>query len=89
MTDRGFNHGSRRKSCRQGSPNYGSQSRHWIRNRKSNWARSGITVLVAARSLKTAEETASQLKSLGIDALPIQLDVTNPADRASRSQVHR
>jgi len=46
----------------------------------------GVTVLVAARSLKTAEETATQLKSQGIDAQPIQLDVTNPADRAAAAR---
>jgi NAD(P)-dependent dehydrogenase (short-subunit alcohol dehydrogenase family) len=47
----------------------------------------GVTVLVAARSLHTAEETAEKLKSQGIDAQPIQLDVTNPADRAAAAKV--
>jgi NAD(P)-dependent dehydrogenase (short-subunit alcohol dehydrogenase family) len=46
----------------------------------------GVTVLVAARSLKTAGETAEKLKSQGIDAQPIQLDVTNPADRVAAAK---
>jgi len=46
----------------------------------------GITVLVAARKLATAEETATQLKAQGIDAYGIQLDVTNPDDRLAAAQ---
>jgi NAD(P)-dependent dehydrogenase (short-subunit alcohol dehydrogenase family) len=46
----------------------------------------GITVLVAARSLATAEETAASLKAQGIDAYPIQLEVTNPADRVAAAK---
>lgn len=46
----------------------------------------GITVLVAARKLETAEETAASLKAQGIDAYPIQLEVTNPADRAAAAK---
>jgi len=46
----------------------------------------GVTVLVAARSLQAAEETASRLKAQGIDAQPIQLDVTNPADRVAAAK---
>jgi NAD(P)-dependent dehydrogenase (short-subunit alcohol dehydrogenase family) len=43
----------------------------------------GITVVVAARSLSSAEETAGNLKAAGIDAYGIQLDVTNAGDRAA------
>ena len=46
----------------------------------------GITVLVAARKLETAEETAASLKAQGIEAYPIQLEVTNPADRAAAAK---
>jgi len=41
----------------------------------------GITVLVGARNLSVAEGTAASLKSSGIDAYGVQLDVTNEADR--------
>ena len=41
----------------------------------------GITVVVGARTLQSAEETASKLKSQGIDAYGIQLEVTSAADR--------
>jgi NAD(P)-dependent dehydrogenase (short-subunit alcohol dehydrogenase family) len=41
----------------------------------------GVTVLVAARTLKSAEETASKLKAEGIEAFPLKLDVTNAYDR--------
>ena len=43
----------------------------------------GVTVVVGARSLSAAEETAGKLKSAGIDAYGIQLDVTKPADRVA------
>jgi NAD(P)-dependent dehydrogenase (short-subunit alcohol dehydrogenase family) len=43
----------------------------------------GITVVVAARKLESAEETAAQLKSQGIEAYGIQLDVTSAADLAA------
>jgi NAD(P)-dependent dehydrogenase (short-subunit alcohol dehydrogenase family) len=46
----------------------------------------GITVVVAARTLKAAEETASKLKADGIDAVPVKLDVTNPQDRESAAK---
>lgn len=39
-----------------------------------------ITVLVAARSLANAEAAADELKAEGIDAHPVQLDVTNNDD---------
>ena len=41
----------------------------------------GVTVFVGARSLKSAEETASKLKTEGIEAFPVKLDVTNAQDR--------
>jgi NAD(P)-dependent dehydrogenase (short-subunit alcohol dehydrogenase family) len=40
-----------------------------------------ITVVVAARTLKSAEETASKLKAEGIDAFPVKLEVTDAKDR--------
>jgi len=46
----------------------------------------GITVVVGARTLQSAEETASKLKSKGIDAYGIQLDVTSSADRAAAAK---
>ena len=46
----------------------------------------GVTVLVAARKLETAEETAASLKAQGIDAYPIQLEVTSAADRAAAAK---
>ena len=41
----------------------------------------GITVVVGARKLSAAEDTAAALKSAGIDAYAVQLDVVNDADR--------
>jgi NAD(P)-dependent dehydrogenase (short-subunit alcohol dehydrogenase family) len=41
----------------------------------------GVTVVVAARTLKSAEETAAKLKAEGIDTFPVKLDVTNAKDR--------
>jgi NAD(P)-dependent dehydrogenase (short-subunit alcohol dehydrogenase family) len=46
----------------------------------------GITVVVTARKLKAAEETAAELKAQGIDAYGIQLDVTSAADRAAAAK---
>jgi NAD(P)-dependent dehydrogenase (short-subunit alcohol dehydrogenase family) len=43
----------------------------------------GITVLVGARKQADAEKTAAALKSEGIDALPLKLEVTSPEDRAA------
>jgi NAD(P)-dependent dehydrogenase (short-subunit alcohol dehydrogenase family) len=40
----------------------------------------GITVLVAARELKKAEEAAAELKGEGIDARAVKLDVVSEAD---------
>src|SRR5580698_4722121 len=46
----------------------------------------GVTVVVAARTLKSAEETASRLKTEGIDAFPVKLDVTNAHDREAAAR---
>ncbi len=43
----------------------------------------GVAVVVGARTLKSAEETAAKLKSLGVEAYPVQLEVTNASDRAA------
>jgi NAD(P)-dependent dehydrogenase (short-subunit alcohol dehydrogenase family) len=41
----------------------------------------GVTVVVGARTLKSAEETAGKLKAEGIDAFPVKLEVTSAQDR--------
>src|SRR5271154_1146382 len=46
----------------------------------------GVTVVVGARSLKSAEETASKLKAEGVDAFPVKLDVTNTQDREAAAR---
>jgi NAD(P)-dependent dehydrogenase (short-subunit alcohol dehydrogenase family) len=46
----------------------------------------GITVVVGARSLPAAQQTATTLQGEGIDAFPVQLDVTKPADRESAAK---
>jgi NAD(P)-dependent dehydrogenase (short-subunit alcohol dehydrogenase family) len=46
----------------------------------------GVTVVVGARKLSAAEETAARLKSAGIDAYGIQLDVTSSADRVAAAK---
>jgi NAD(P)-dependent dehydrogenase (short-subunit alcohol dehydrogenase family) len=43
----------------------------------------GVTVVVGARKVSVAEETAAQLRQSGIDAYGVQLEVTNAADRAA------
>jgi len=45
-----------------------------------------ITVVVAARSSSDAEETATKLKAEGIDAVPLQLDVTKDQDRKAAAK---
>ncbi|ADV84646.1 SDR family oxidoreductase [Terriglobus saanensis] len=42
----------------------------------------GITVVVAARDQKKADETAQKLKAVGIDAYPVVLEVTRSSDFA-------
>jgi NAD(P)-dependent dehydrogenase (short-subunit alcohol dehydrogenase family) len=46
----------------------------------------GITVVVAARSLASAKETAAKLQAEGLDIFPIQLDVTKADDRKAAAQ---
>src|SRR5271170_4743679 len=46
----------------------------------------GITVVVGARKLSDAEQTAAKLKSAGIDAHGVKLDVTNAADRSAAAK---
>ena len=43
----------------------------------------GVSVVLGARKLAAAEEAAGNLKSQGIDAHGVQLDVVNEADRAA------
>jgi NAD(P)-dependent dehydrogenase (short-subunit alcohol dehydrogenase family) len=45
-----------------------------------------ITVVVGARTLKAAEETASTLKADGVDAVAVKLDVTNAQDREAAAK---
>jgi NAD(P)-dependent dehydrogenase (short-subunit alcohol dehydrogenase family) len=46
----------------------------------------GLTVVVAARTLKAAKETTATLQGEGIDAFPVQLDVTKEDDRKSAAK---
>jgi NAD(P)-dependent dehydrogenase (short-subunit alcohol dehydrogenase family) len=46
----------------------------------------GVTVVVGACSLKMSEQTASKLKAEGVDAYPVQLDVTNTQDRTNAAR---
>ena len=46
----------------------------------------GVTVVVAARTLKSAEETAAKLKTEDVDAFPLKLDVTNTQDREAAAR---
>jgi NAD(P)-dependent dehydrogenase (short-subunit alcohol dehydrogenase family) len=46
----------------------------------------GVTVVVGARQLSAAEETAEKLKAQGIDAYGIQLDVVKEADRKAAAK---
>ena len=43
----------------------------------------GITIVVAARQLSSAKVAADKLIAEGIDAYPVQLDVTNAAERTA------
>ena len=45
-----------------------------------------VAVVVAARSLAAAQETAATLQAEGIDAFPVKLDVTQPDDRKSAAK---
>ena len=46
----------------------------------------GVTVVLGSRKLSDAEAAAAKLKSQGIDAYGIQLDVTKPADRTTAAK---
>jgi NAD(P)-dependent dehydrogenase (short-subunit alcohol dehydrogenase family) len=46
----------------------------------------GVTVVVAARSLASAKETAAKLQAEGLDVFPIQLDVTKADDRKAAAK---
>jgi NAD(P)-dependent dehydrogenase (short-subunit alcohol dehydrogenase family) len=46
----------------------------------------GVTVVVGARSLPAAQQTAATLQGEGIDAFPVQLDVTKSADREAAAK---
>jgi NAD(P)-dependent dehydrogenase (short-subunit alcohol dehydrogenase family) len=46
----------------------------------------GITVVLAARQLSSAKIAAEKLTVQGIDAYPVQLDVTNAAERIAVAQ---
>jgi NAD(P)-dependent dehydrogenase (short-subunit alcohol dehydrogenase family) len=47
----------------------------------------GVTVLVAARKRADAEKAAATLKAEGLDAQPVQLDVTRAEDRAAAAKL--
>src|ERR1700720_93069 len=46
----------------------------------------GVTVVVAARTLQSAEESAAKLKAECIEAFPLKLDVTNAQDREAAAK---
>ncbi len=46
----------------------------------------GITVVVGARSLSAGKETAARLQKEGIEAFPVQLDVTKADDRKAAAK---
>jgi NAD(P)-dependent dehydrogenase (short-subunit alcohol dehydrogenase family) len=43
----------------------------------------GVTIIAAARTQQSADETAAKLKALGIDSYGLKLEVTDPADQAA------
>src|SRR5947208_17143830 len=45
-----------------------------------------VAVVVGARTREAAEDTAAKLKAEGVEAYPIQLDVTKEADRKATAQ---
>ncbi len=49
----------------------------------------GVTVIVSARVEREAAEAAGKLRSEGIEAEAIALDVTNATDRTARGKIHR
>lgn len=46
----------------------------------------GVSVVVGARSLPAAQQTAATLRAEGIDAFPVQLDVTSASDRKAAAK---
>jgi NAD(P)-dependent dehydrogenase (short-subunit alcohol dehydrogenase family) len=48
--------------------------------------KNGVTVVVSARSLAAAKQTADKLTAEGLDVFPLQLDVTSAADRAAAAK---
>jgi NAD(P)-dependent dehydrogenase (short-subunit alcohol dehydrogenase family) len=48
--------------------------------------KNGITVVVAARSLAAANQTAERLQAEGLDVFPVKLDVTSAADRTAAAK---
>jgi NAD(P)-dependent dehydrogenase (short-subunit alcohol dehydrogenase family) len=46
----------------------------------------GVAVIVGARTKSAADETAAKLKAEGIDAYPLQLEVTSDSDRKSAAK---
>jgi NAD(P)-dependent dehydrogenase (short-subunit alcohol dehydrogenase family) len=46
----------------------------------------GVTIVAGARTQEAADETAAKLKSEGIDAYGLQLQVTSAADRAAAAK---
>ena len=49
----------------------------------------GVTVIVSARAERDAAEAAGKLRSEGIEAEAIALDVTNAANRTAAAKIHR
>jgi len=48
--------------------------------------KSGVHVIVAARKLEAAAAAVNELRTSGIEATPLQLDVTSDADRKAAAQ---
>jgi NAD(P)-dependent dehydrogenase (short-subunit alcohol dehydrogenase family) len=49
-------------------------------------AQKGVTVVLAARTAKAAEEAAAKLKAEGLDVFPVQLDTTSAKDREAAAK---
>jgi NAD(P)-dependent dehydrogenase (short-subunit alcohol dehydrogenase family) len=50
-------------------------------------AQKGVTVVLAARSAKAAEESAAKLKAEGLEVFPVQLDTTSAKDREAAAKI--
>ena len=46
----------------------------------------GVTIVLASRSLANGEKAAAELRSLGVDVRPIQLDVVSDTDRVAAAK---